>query len=434
MSIILITAFAVLALLLGSGVWVGLSLMGTAITLFAIFRDMPIDRLLPQYIFNILTTSELVALPLFVIMGEFLFRTRLSHSLFNGLAPWSGFLPGRLLHVNVIACSIFAAISGSSAATTQVVGRMSLTELLKRGYSKDLALGSLAGAGTLGFLIPPSSVMIIYGVLGDESILRLFTAGFIPGFLLAGIFMSWIMIQCTIRPDIVPESERNLRQATWAVRIASLRELGPAMFLIICVLGSMYGGIATPSEAAAVGVLGAVLVAWQQGGLSWRSVRDVSVASVQTCSLMGLIIIGATILGNAVAFLGLPNQISKFVVDMQLSPMMLIVALIVLYLILGCFLEGFSMIVTTLPVVLPLVTAAGFDKVWFGIFLVIVVELAQITPPVGFNLFVINGLTGDGVGYIARVTIPFLIIMILYTLLLALFPEIVLWLPRVLLG
>jgi tripartite ATP-independent transporter DctM subunit len=424
----------VLVLLLGSGVWVGFSLMGTAVTLFAIFRDMPIDRLLPQYIFNILTTSELVALPLFIIMGEFLFRTRLSRSLFNGLAPWSGFLPGRLLHVNVIACSIFAAISGSSAATTQVVGRMSLTELLRRGYSKELALGSLAGAGTLGFLIPPSSVMIIYGVLADESILRLFTAGFIPGFLLAGIMMGYIMARCTIQPDLVPESERRLRQASWGERIASLRELGPVVFLILCVLGSMYGGIATPSEAAAVGVLGAVLVAWQQGGLTWRSVSDVAVASVQTCSLMGLIIIGATILGNAVAFLGLPNHISEFVVSLQLSPMMLIAALIVLYLILGCFLEGFSMIVTTLPVVLPLITAAGFDKVWFGIFLVIAVELAQITPPVGFNLFVINGLTNDGVGYIARVTLPFLLIMVLYTFLLAAFPGIVLWLPSVLLG
>jgi len=206
------------------------------------------------------------------------------------------------------------------------------------------------------------------------------------------------------------------------------------MFLILCVLGSMYGGIATPSEAAAVGVLGAVLVAWQQGGLNWKAVRDVAMASVQTCSLMGLIIIGATILGNAVAFLGIPAQISQLVISLHLSPIMLIVALIILYLILGCFLEGFSMIVTTLPVVLPLVIAAGFDKVWFGIFLVIVVELAQITPPVGFNLFIINGLTGDGVGYIARVTVPFLTIMIFYTLLLAVFPEIVLWLPRVLLG
>jgi hypothetical protein len=270
MGAIVGTTFALIFGLLGSGIWVGMTLMASGVILLAIFRDMPLERLLPQYTWNILTTSELLALPLFIIMGELLFRTKLSRSLFQGLAPWAGLLPGRLLHVNIFGCSIFAAISGSSAATTQVVGRIALDELTRRGYDKRIAIGSLAGAGTLGFLIPPSNILIIYGVLGEVSILKLFTAGFIPGFLLAACFMAWVMIHTTLDRSLIPESERALRSVPWSRRFAALKELGPVIFLIICVLGSMYGGIATPSEAAAVGVLGAVIVGWLQGAMNWR--------------------------------------------------------------------------------------------------------------------------------------------------------------------
>jgi C4-dicarboxylate transporter, DctM subunit len=388
--------------------------------------------LLPQYAWNILTTQELLALPLFILMGELLFRTHLSKALFSGLAPWAGLLPGRLLHVNVLGCSIFAAISGSSAATTQVVGRMALTELLKRGYSKDIAIGSLAGAGTLGFLIPPSNIMIIYGVLGDVSILKLFTAGFIPGALLAMTFMAWIMIHTTIRPELVPASERALSNMSWGERFASLKDLAPAMFLIACVLGSMYGGFATPSEAAAVGVLGAVIVTAISGSLTITALREVAIGAVVTCSMIALIVLGASILGNAAAFLGIPKAVADWVAALGLSPFMLIIALIVFYLILGCFLDGFSMIVMTLPIVMPIIKTAGYDPIWFGVFLVLVVEMAQITPPVGFNLFVIQGLTDDSLGYIAKVTFPYLMILVGFTIALTLFPEIVLWLPRVL--
>jgi C4-dicarboxylate transporter DctM subunit len=390
--------------------------------------------LLPQHVYNIMTSSELVALPLFVMMGEFLFRTRLSRSLFNGLAPWAGLLPGRLLHVNVIACSIFAAISGSSAATTQVVGRMTLTELLRRGYSPDIATGSLAGAGTLGFLIPPSTVMIIYGVLAEESVLRLFTAGVIPGLLLAGCFSGWIMLHTTIRRDLVPESERNMRHVGMRARILALKELGPAMFLILCVLGSMYGGIATPTEAAALGVVGAALLAAIQGALSRQAMRDVAVGTIQACSMMGLIIMGAAVLGNITAFLGIPDAVAGIVTAWNLSPIQLIVALMLLYLVLGTALEGFSMIATTLPVVLPLITAAGFDKVWFGIFMVLVVEMAQITPPVAFNLSVIQSISGQSMSYLTRVTMPYLMIMMAFVIVIAVFPQIVLWLPEYLLS
>ena len=429
MGSVVATMFGLLFAALSGGVWIGLALAGTGALMLAIFRNIPLDKLLAQYTWNILTTQELLALPLFILMGEILFRTRLSRSLFTGLAPWAALLPGRLLHVNVVGCSIFAAISGSSAATTQVVGRMALAELTKRGYDRRIAIGSLAGAGTLGFLIPPSNIMIIYGVLGDVSILKLFTAGLVPGLLLAACFMLWVMVHTTLVPGLVPDSERALARMPLAERIRALADLAPAVFLIAAVLGSMYGGIATPSEGAAVGVLGALLVAWMQGGLDRAAMRDICVGSVLTCSMIAMILLGASILGSAAAFLGIPRAIADYVVGLGLSPFMLIMALMAFYIVLGCFLDGFSMIVMTLPIVLPIVKAAGFDPLWFGVFMVLVVEMAQITPPVGFNLFVIQGLTDESLGAIARYTLPYLLIMVAFTALVTAFPQIALWLP-----
>lgn len=432
MGAIVATLAGVLFALLSSGLWIGLTLMFTALAVLWAFRSIPLDKLLPQYAWNILTTSELIALPLFIIMGEILFRTKLASSLFNGLAPWAGLLPGRLLHVNVIGCSLFAAISGSSAATTQVVGRISLDELLRRGYAREIAVGSLAGAGTLGFLIPPSNILIIYGVLAEVSILKLFIAGFIPGLLLALCFMSYIAIRTSLKPSLVPPSEQAMRDVSWSVRFAALKELGPTVFLIFCVLGSMYAGIATPSEAAAVGVLGALILSALQGAINRESLILIGRGSVLTCSMIGLIVLGASILGNAAAFLGIPGAIAEFVTGLGLTPLMLIVVLVLFYLVLGCVLDGFSLIVMTLPIVMPIITAAGYDPIWFGIFLVLVVEMSQITPPVGFNLFVIQSLTGDSLGGIARMTFPFLVVLAAFTMLLAIFPQIVLWLPEVL--
>ncbi|AVO45001.1 TRAP transporter large permease [Phreatobacter cathodiphilus] len=434
MAVEVIVMFVILFGLLAGGLWIGLTLGVTGTILLAIFRDIPLYRLVSQYSWNILTTQELLALPLFILMGELLFRTNLSRSLFTGLAPWAGLLPGRLIHVNVIGCTIFAAISGSSAATTQVVGRIALTELLKRGYSRDIAVGSLAGAGTLGFLIPPSNILIIYGVLADVSIIKLFTAGLIPGLLLAGCFMGWVMIHTTLRRDLVPESERALRNLSWGERFASLKDLWPALFLIACVLGSMYGGIATPSEAAAVGVLGAAIVALAQRSLTWEAARQIAIGSVVTCSMIALILLGASILGSAAAFLGIPAKVAAFVQGLGLTSFQLMLALVVFYLVLGCFLDGFSMIVMTLPIVLPIVKMAGFDPIWFGVFIVLVVEMAQITPPVGFNLFVIQGITGDSLSYLAKVTLPYLLIMIIFTMTLVVFPQIVMFLPNFLAG
>ncbi|MGE0522199.1 MAG: TRAP transporter large permease [Variibacter sp.] len=429
MLTVVASLFAILFGLLSMGLWVGLTLAVTGTVLLYIFRDIPVDKLIAQYAWNILTTQELLALPLFIVMGEILFRTRLSRSLFDGLAPWAGLLPGRLLHVNVIGCSIFAAISGSSAATTQVIGRVSLAELLKRGYDKRIAIGSLAGAGTLGFLIPPSSIMIVYGVLAQVSILKLFIAGIVPGILLALCFMVWVMIHSSIRKELVPASERALRNVSWATRFRALKDLAPVCLLILGVLGSMYGGFATPSEAAAIGVVGALLVSLFQGELSKDALHRIAIGSVLTCAMIALIVLGASILGGAAAFLGIPRIIADFVQSLHLPPFGLIIVLIAFYLVLGCFLEGFSMIVMTLPVALPIVTAAGFDPVWFGVFIVLVVEMAQIHPPVGFNLFVIQGITDESLGFITRATFPYLLIMILFTLAMAVFPQVVLWLP-----
>ena len=425
--------FIVLATLM-VGVWVGLALLVSAAIVIVLFTNIPLGGLMAQYTMNIIAVPDLVALPLFIIMGEFLFRTKMSEALFTGLAPWAGLLPGRLLHVNTIACTVFASISGSSAATTQVVGRMSLTQLLKRGYNRGLSIGSLAGAGTLGLLIPPSTIMIIYGVLAQESVLRLFAAGLFPGLLLAGMFVAFIAICAIIKPDIVPDSERKLDAMPLRERLRATSRLFPVLCLMLLVLVSMYTGVATPTEAAALGCVGAAIVAWLDKSLSWKALKEIAFGSMQTCSMMGLILVGATILSFATTILGYPAALNNWVASMDLDPMMLIFMMLVVYLILGTFMDGFAMIVTTLPVFLPLALAAGFDKVWFGIFIIITVEMSNVTPPVGFNLFVINKMTGDSVAYITKVTMPFLLLMCAIVFILAEFPQIALWLPSVLFG
>jgi len=424
--VVLITVLVLLALLLGIGVWVGLSLFAVAIISLALFRSMPVEKLLAQLTYNTVTTPEMVALPMFILMAEILFHTRLSASLFKGLAPWTNKLPGRMVHVNVLGCTLFAAISGSSAATATTVGRITLSELFKRGYDKDLVIGSLAGAGTLGFLIPPSIILIIYGVLSETSILKLFIAGIVPGLILALGFMGYLAIRATLNPSLIPSEDSN---PTWRDRLNGLVDLGPVVFLILLVLGSMYAGFASPSEAAAVGVLGAVLVSAAQKTLSWKTIRMACLSAVRTTSMIALIVAGAVFLSVAMGFLGVPRLIAGEIAALDLSPLALILLLLVFYAILGCVLDGLSAIVMTLPITLPLILAAGFDKIWFGVFVVIVVEMAQITPPVGFNLFVIQGLTGETIGRVARAALPFFMIMFIMAILIALVPEIVMFLP-----
>ncbi len=423
----LIVVLALLTVFLGMGVWVGLGLFSVAITSLALFRSMPVDKLLAQLTYNTLTTPEMVALPMFILMAEILFHTRLSSSLFNGLSPWTHRLPGKMMHVNVLGCTLFAAISGSSAATAATVGRITLSELFSRGYDRNLVIGSLAGAGTLGFLIPPSIILIIYGVLSETSILKLFMAGIIPGLILSFCFMGFIALRVLLNPSLVP---RENNTPTWMDRFASLIDLGPVVFLILLVLGSMYAGVASPSEAAAVGVLGAFIVSAAQGTLNKNTVKMACLGAVRTISMIALIVAGAVFLSVSMAYLGVPRMIANEIAALHLSSIGLILLLLLFYAILGCVLDGLSAIVMTLPITLPLVIAAGFDKIWFGVFVVIVVEMAQITPPVGFNLFVIQGLTGESIGRVARATIPFFLIMSGFAILIAIYPEIVTFLPN----
>jgi C4-dicarboxylate transporter DctM subunit len=426
MAATLAVVLGTLALTLAAGIWVGIALYSVGIVSLGVFRSLPIDKLIGQVTYNIITTPELIALPMFILMAELLFRTRLSAMLFRGLSPWVTNLPGRLLHINVLACTMFAAISGSSAATTATVGRITLGELLRRGYDRRLAMGSLAGAGTLGFLIPPSSILIIYGVLAEESILKLFLAGIIPGLCLAFAYMVFLGVRAILTPALVAHRGED---ADWSRRLRGLLDLGPAVFLIVLVLGSMYAGYATPSEAAAVGVLGALIVSALQGTLRGHNLRAAAFSTVRTTSMIGLIISGAVFLSVAMGYLGLPRQVANAIAALQLSPFALIMLLLGFYAILGMVLDGISSIVMTLPITLPLALQAGFDKIWFGVFIVIVVEMAQITPPVGFNLFVIQGLTGESVGRVALAAFPFFLIMLLLAVFITLMPGVVTWLP-----
>jgi tripartite ATP-independent transporter DctM subunit len=426
MANIVAVVLGALVLLLGTGVWVGIALYGVGIAGLSIFRSLPIDKLIGQVTYNIITTPELIALPMFILMAEILFRTRLSAMLFRGLAPWVTNLPGRLLHINVLACTLFAAISGSSAATTATVGRITLSELFARGYDRRITMGSLAGAGTLGFLIPPSSILIIYGVLAEESILKLFIAGVIPGLMLALAYMLFLGARATLRPELVAhQGERP----TWGDRLRGILDIGPSLALIVLVLGSMYAGYATPSEAAAVGALGAIIVSVLQGTLTLGNIRSAAFSTVRTTSMIGLIICGAVFLSVAMGYLGIPREIANAIAAMNLTPVGLIMLLLVFYALLGTVLDGISSIVMTLPITLPLALQAGFDKIWFGVFIVIVVEMAQITPPVGFNLFVIQGLTGEPLMRIAIAAFPFFVIMLVMAMLITLVPDIVTWLP-----
>jgi tripartite ATP-independent transporter DctM subunit len=420
-----------LFLLLGGGVWIAIALALAGTLSLLIFTGLPVGTLLATAAWTINNSWALSALPLFVLMGEILQQTRVSEQLFNGLAPWVHRLPGRLLHVNVLACTMFAAISGSSAATAAAVGKITLPELARLNHDRSLALGSLAGAGTLGFLIPPSMMMIVYGVLAEVSIGRLFIAGVLPGLLIAGLFMGYIMIQDITRRRAGKTSSTGTTEYrySWKERIISLPQVLPVIFLIFMALGSIYLGWATPTEAAALGALGAMLIAMGSRTLSWQAFTRSLKETVRTTCMICFIVTGASFLSAALAFLGIPRELAEIVAAWGLSPYMLLVVFTLFYIFLGCFLDGFSMIIMTLPATLPMAIAVGLDPLWFGIFLVLMVCLAQVTPPVGFNLFVIQGLTGYDIWYIAKAAFPFFLLMILSGVILTIFPQIVMWLP-----
>lgn len=425
MSLPIITTFALLFSFLASGAWVFLSLLGVGIGSLSIFRSIPVDRILSQTVWNGLSSPELVALPLFILMSELLMRSRFIDGLFRAIEPWVRRLPGGLLHTNVVGCTFFALISGSSAATTSAVGKITLKELDSRGYDSQLTMGTLAGAGTLGFLIPPSIIMIIYGVLSQTSVLKLFAAGIIPGLMLALLLMIYIAFADRKRHIRTEAVDENI----WKDRLVNLPALTPFIILMSGLLIALYGGFASPSEAASISVVITLCIMLWEKSLNLKALMAALKGTARTASMLGLIIASASFLSTAMGFLGLPQAISSLIGSFNLSPLELVALLVVVYIILGCFLEGMSLILMTLPLVLPLITAAGYDKIWFGVFLIIVVELAQISPPVGMNLFVIQGLTGEKLGKIAKSVLPIFIIMVCFVFFLAVCPDVVTFLP-----
>ncbi len=429
MNDLVITALLVLSLflILGSGVWIGLTLSGVAWIGMQMFSSRPAGDAMAVTIWGSASSWTLTALPLFVWMGEILFRTRLSQDMFKGLSPWMQALPGRLLHTNVVGCTIFAAVSGSSAATCATIGKMTLPELGRRGYPEHMVVGTLAGASTLGLLIPPSIIMIVYGVAAEVSIARLFIAGVVPGLLLGLLFSGYIVQWALRNPHLVPAADAK---SSFMQKLAASRSLIPIVLLIAAVLGSIYAGIATATEAAALGVLGSLVISAAQGSLSWANFRDALLGATRLYCMIALILAGAAFLTLSMGYIGLPRHLAEWIGSLGLTQGQLITALAVFFIILGCFLDGISMVVLTMGVLMPTVQKAGIDPIWFGIFVVLVVEMAQITPPVGFNLFVLQGMTGRELPWIAKVALPMFLLMCLAVLLIYLFPGLVTWLPQ----
>lgn len=421
--ILLVLLFA----MLGAGVWVAFSLMGVGIAAMALFSNAPLGLVMATTIWGHSNSWALAALPLFIWMGEILFRSKLSDDMFTGLSPWMNRLPGRLLHVNIFGCGIFAAVSGSSAATAATIGKLSIPELSQRGYPEKLMIGTLAGAATLGLLIPPSIILIVYGVATEQSIARLFVAGVLPGLLLVALFVGYVAIWSLLNRDKLPDEafEFSFRE-----KLHRSRRLIPVILLIGGVIGSIYAGIASPTDAAAVGVVLALVLSWHSGSLNRKTFAEGLMGATKTSCMIAFILAGASFLTVAMGFTGIPRILAEWIGGMNLSTYALLAALTVFFIIMGMFLDGISVVVLTTSVVMPMVQQVGIDPLWFGIFLVIVVEMSQITPPVGFNLFVLQSLTGRNILVIARAALPFFILMIVALAIIVAVPGIVTYLPN----
>src|SRR6056297_2110641 len=424
--ILVVILFGCLAL----GLWVGFSLIAVALAAMMLASTAPAELVFGTKVWGALNIWDLTALPMFIWMGEILFRSRLSSDMFSGLAPLTGRLPGRLLHANIFGCALFAAVSGSSAATTATVGRMSVPELTRRGYDDRMIIGTLAGSGTFGFLIPPSIILIVYGAATEQSIARLFLAGVLPGALLAALFIAYIMAWSLANRHRMPPAEPPTDRRE-AIRAAA--RLLPVVGLILAVIGSIYLGIASPTEAAVIGVTGAILLAATTGAVSWRGLFDSLRAATITTCMIAFILAGASFLTVAMGYTGIPRELAGAIGELGLSQYELLAMLTLFFIVMGMFLDGISIVVLTVSIFLPMVTAAGIDPIWFGIFLVLVVEMSQITPPVGFNLFVIQTITGRDIFVVARHAAPFFGLLVLAVAILSAFPEIALWLPSTML-
>jgi tripartite ATP-independent transporter DctM subunit len=424
--LLMLLLFAVL----GSGVWIALALAVCGFAAVMTKVATPAGQVLATSMWAASDSWDLTALPMFIWMGEILYRTKLSDDMFEGLAPWLQNLPGRLLHVNVVGCAIFAAVSGSSAATCATIGRIALPELLKRGYDEKMAIGTLAGSGTLGLLIPPSIILIIYATVTEQSIARLFIAGVIPGIVLAGLFMGFIVVWALIHKDRMPPPEPVV---PFLARVKASRRLIPVTLLILGVIGSIYGGLASATEAAVVGVFLSLFLSWWSGTLTWAGFSDSLLAATRTSCMIAFILAGAAFLTAAMGFTGIPIALAEWIGGFHLPGWGLLTVLTAFYIILGCFLDGISMVVLTTSIIIPLVEKSGFDLIWFGIYIVLVVEMAQITPPVGFNLYVLQGMTGRNIFTIGAYALPLFALMCLAVMLVAIFPGLALWLPSTML-
>ncbi len=429
MTEIFLTIFfiSILLFFLGTGIWVAISMIGVSALGMMLFTSRPVGDAMATTIWGTSSSWTLTALPLFVWMGEILFRTKLSENLFEGLSPWMQKLPGGLIHVNVVGCALFAAISGSSAATVATVGKMSIPELRKRNYPEKILLGSLAGSGTLGLLIPPSIILIIYGVTVQESIAKLFIAGIFPGIMIAILFMLYVIVWSLLNKKSMPKS---FEKYSFLEKIRRSKQLLPVIILILAVIGSIYSGIATATEAASLGVVGALILSYFQKSLTLENFKKSLLGATKTSCMIAFILAGSSFLSLAMGFTGLPRNLAIWIESMDLSPYILIFVLMIFYIILGMFLDGISAVVLTMAIIEPMIRQAGFDMIWFGIFLVVVVEMAQITPPVGFNLFVLQGMANKDMSYIARSAFPLFLLMILAVIAIIIFPEIALWLPQ----
>ena len=423
---ILVVLLGVMFLLLGSGVWIGLGLMAVGGIAIEFFAGRPAGDAIATTIWSSSSSWMLTALPMFIWMGDILLHTRMSEDLFRGLAPMMGRVPGGLLHTNVMGCTLFGSVSGSSAATLSTVGKMTVPELRKRNYPEPLIISTLAGPATLGLMIPPSIIMIVYGVMTNESIAAINVAGVIPGLVLALMFSGYIAFRAFTMRGYSPDAEP--RSSLWDKIVAS-RRLIPVVVLLVLVIGSMFAGYATATESAAVGVAGSLLFAWWQGTLTWRTFSDSLMSATMGSAMIALILAAAAGLSLAMGFLGLPEALAAWVATLELSPFGLIMGLMVMYIVLGCFLDGISCVVLTIAIIEPLVRSAGIDMIWFGIFVVLVVEMAQITPPVGFNLFVLQQMTGHNMFRIARWSAPQFAIMLAMAFVLIALPELATWLP-----
>jgi len=420
-----------LLVLLTGGVWIAISLSAVAWFGLRFFTNSDPDPSLFQSFWNSSASDTLAALPLFVWMGEILYRTKLSEEMFEGLAPWVKWLPGRLMHVNILGCAIFGTVSGSSAATCATIAKVALPELKRRGYDEKTCLGSLAAAGTLGILLPPSIIMVVYAVAAEVSIIKVFLAGFIPGFVLTALFSGYIVVWALMNPAKTPQDDTRM---SFGEKLRKAKNLIPCTVLIVFIVWVMVIGWATSTEAAAYGVLGSLAIAWWSGGLSrqtfWQSLMG---ATRLSCMIM-FILAGAAFLSSCMAFTGIPRALAEWVASLAPHKYTLIAILAGIYIMLGTALDGVSMIVLTTSIVIPMVEKAGIDLVWFGIFIVLLVEIAELTPPLGFNIFVLQTMTGRDSNYVALASLPFFFMMILCLAIITVFPELATWLPDWLVG